>query len=324
VDRPTRTGAAAFVDTDRVGDVDCTPAPQLRAPVEVDVLEEREQVGVEHLATRRPPPRGRQVERDVVEHGAAVDRAGATDAEHLPHRGPLAGGWRVPRATLVTVAEQAGPGRDVTGGVDHRRRAGSGGTAQQGRLDRADVRVVREHGDAALQQVGPHLDVGVDGRHHGRVGLPQRLVHGCGVPDVGRVADQPHAWVLRGERGHERRSVIGRGVVDHDDLEGHVPGREQRPEAARQVLGGVEGHHDRGHAWRHAGVVPVGGHLRRRRHARSGWGRSRTRSRAAAPAPPTPTSTRPGRRDPSRPAPAGPRNRGHGARAPTGSEPMRR
>src|SRR5690606_41177328 len=57
----------------RGGHVGGPPAAQAEAPVEVDVLEEREQVGVEHLSG----------DRDVVEGVDPVQRAGARDAERL-------------------------------------------------------------------------------------------------------------------------------------------------------------------------------------------------------------------------------------------------
>ena len=215
---------------------------------------------------RRPmvvPDERRRGEPDLGAHGleppADVDVVGRAAEDRVE---PAEREERLPPEGHVAAGDMLGD--DV---VEHDVRRGAGRAGHALRQPRV---VGRHHvgaagaGDVALperlHQVGqplrmdPHVRVGVGDDLPGGVG--QRHVPRDGQA-AGRSVDHPHPPVPAGDG----RGVVGRPVVDENDLERGVVERLERLEAVRQGVGGVVRADEHRH---HRPLRPVGGRERRR------------------------------------------------------------
>ena len=153
-----REGAAVFrvtvahVAADRVRRIDASPPEELGAPGDVGVLAVDEEIGVEEAA----------VDRDVLDHRAAVEGGGGARAEHVLDALGV-GGVRLPPAA-VEVAH--GRREKDAGGVD----AGFGqrleavADREQLAADRARSGVAGGRMDQMAEEIGLQKDVRIQGQ----------------------------------------------------------------------------------------------------------------------------------------------------------------
>jgi hypothetical protein len=116
---------------------------------------------------------------------------------------------------------------------------------------------VAEVRDEVAQHIGARPDVGVDDHDDLAAGHGDRVVERHRLALVGALLEQPQPRVFRHAPADQRRGVIGRAVVDDDDLEvRHGLGERALDALADRRVGPVGGHDHAGQRGRRHGERP--------------------------------------------------------------------